>query len=46
MELVGGLIMRRFTPFTDCKHPNKHRNGRSPLELAGCDIFGIDYLNL
>lgn len=44
--LNAWALMRRFTPFTDCKHPNKHRNGKSPLELAGCEISGIDYLHL
>ena len=39
-------LMRRFTPFTDCKKPNKHRNGKAPLELAGVYIKGIDYLKL
>lgn len=33
-------LMRRFTPFTDCRKPNRHRNGKAPLELAGCNIQG------
>jgi transposase-like protein len=44
--LNAWALMRRFTPFTDCKKPNKHRNGKAPLELAGVDISGIDYLKL
>jgi hypothetical protein len=44
--LNGWALMRRFTSFTDCKDPNKHRNGKAPLELAGCDIKGINYLKL
>lgn len=39
-------LMRRFTPFTDCRKSNTYRNGKAPLELAGCDINGKDYLNL
>ena len=37
-------LARRFTPFTDCK--NKKKNHKAPLELAGCDIKGLDYLDL
>lgn len=44
--LNAWALMRRFTPFTDCKSPNKHRNGKAPLELAGCNISGVDYLRL
>jgi len=39
-------LYRRFTPFTDCKKPNKHRNGKSPLQLAGVNTYKIDYLKL
>ncbi len=39
-------LMRRFTPFTDCRKPHKYRNGKAPLTLAGCDITNIDYLSL
>lgn len=39
-------LMRRFTKFTDCKGGlNKLKNGKSPLELAGVRVEGIDYLN-
>jgi len=44
--LNAWALMRRFTPFTDCRKPNRHRNGKAPLELAGCNIRGVDYLNL
>ncbi len=44
--LNAWALKRRFTKFTDCKGPRKHRNGRAPLELAGCDIQDLDYLNL
>ena len=39
-------LYRRFTPFTDFKKPNKQRNGKSPLQLAGVNTHKIDYLNL
>lgn len=44
--LKAWALMRRFIPFTDCKKPNQHQNGKAPLELAGCNIEGIDYLKL
>lgn len=44
--LSAWALMRRFTPFTDCRKPNQKRNGYAPLELAGCQIKNIDYLNL
>jgi|SRR3989344_1979878 len=37
-------LMRRFTPFTDCR--DKTKNHRAPLELAGCDIAKLNYLDL
>lgn len=40
-------LARRFTKFTDCRGDmNRLKNGKAPLELAGVDITGIDYLNL
>ena len=40
-------LARRFTKFTDCRGDmNRLKNGKAPLELAGIDIAGIDYLNL
>ncbi|MCL5746660.1 MAG: hypothetical protein M1277_00025 [Patescibacteria group bacterium] len=40
-------LARRFTKFTDCRGDmNRLKNGKAPLELAGVDIRGIDYLNL
>jgi hypothetical protein len=39
-------LKRRFQKFTDCKKPFTHLNGRAPLEIAGCRINGLDYLNL
>lgn len=39
-------LKRRFQKFTDCKKPHKHLNGKAPLEIAGCDISKLNYLNL
>lgn len=40
-------LARRFTKFTDCRGDmNRLKNGKAPLELAGVDIKGLDYLNL
>jgi hypothetical protein len=44
--LKAWALFRRFTPFTDCRKKRKHRNGKAPIEIAGADIKGIDYLNL
>lgn len=44
--LNAWALWRRFTPFTDCKKGRKYRNGKSPLELAGCEVKDIDFLNL
>jgi len=40
------VLYRRFKKFEDCKGKNKSFNGFAPLELAGCDIKGLDYLDL
>lgn len=39
-------LKRRFQRFTDCRKPFRHLNGRAPLEIAGCRISGLDYLDL
>jgi len=44
--LNAWMLLRRFTPFTDCKGTRTYRNGKAPLELAGCDIKHIDPLSL
>lgn len=44
--LNGWALIRRFTPFTDCRGERKHRNKKAPLELAGCEIKHIDPLKL
>ena len=39
------LIMRyRFKVFTDCRKKNKHKNGKSPLELCGVDVSNINWI--
>lgn len=44
--LNAWALLRRFTPFTDCRNGRKHRNKKSPLELAGCEIQNIDPMKL
>jgi hypothetical protein len=36
--LNAWAFWRRTTPFTDCRGIRRKRNGKSPLELAGCRI--------
>lgn len=46
-DYLNALILyRRFKKFTDCKGENKSFNGSAPLELAGCEIENLDYLDL
>ncbi len=46
-DYLNALILyRRFKKFEDCKGNNKSFNGFAPLELAGCNIKDLDYLNL
>ena len=44
--LKAWALLRRFTPFTDCRKKRKCRNGKAPIEIAGADITGIDCLKL
>lgn len=44
--LKAWALLRRFTPYTDCKGERKYRNKKAPLELAGCEIGNIDPFNL
>lgn len=44
--LKGWALLRRFTPFTDCRGARKHRNKKAPIELAGAEIKNIDPLKL
>jgi len=42
--LRAWAMYRRTTPFTDCRGGRKRRNGKSPLQLAGCDVVDNDFL--
>lgn len=44
--LNAWALLRRFTPFTDCKRKRRYRNTKAPLALAGCTITNIDPLKL
>lgn len=44
--LNAWALLRRFTKFTDCRKGRRHRNGKAPLVLAGCEIKNIDPLKL
>lgn len=44
--LNAWALLRRFTPFTDCRNGRKYRNKKTPLELAGCEIQNIDPMKL
>jgi hypothetical protein len=37
-------IYHCFKPYTDCKDKNSYKNGKSPLELAGVSIRGLDWV--
>jgi hypothetical protein len=41
LNLMG--IYHCFKPYTDCKDSNRYKNGKSPLELAGVSIKGLDW---
>lgn len=44
--LKAWALLRRFTPFTDCRKKRKYRNGKAPIEIAGADIKNINFLKL
>lgn len=44
--LKAWALLRRFTSFTDCRGYRRCRNGKAPLEIAGCEIKNIDPLKL
>ena len=44
--LKAWALLRRFTPFTDCRNGRRWRNGKAPIEIAGADIKNIDCLKL
>jgi transposase-like protein len=42
---VKMLIMwYRFKQFTDCRKKNRHKNGKSPIQLAGVDASDINWI--
>lgn len=46
-DYLNALVLyRRFKKFESCKAKHKSFNGRAPLEIAGCKIDNLDYLNL
>lgn len=36
-------VYHRFKPYTDCRRPHRHKNGKAPLECAGVDLRGLDW---
>lgn len=44
--LKAWALLRRFTPFTDCRKKRRHRNGKAPIEIAGADITDVNFLKL
>lgn len=40
--LSAWALLRRCTSFTDCRGKRRCRNGKSPLQLAGCDVSTFD----
>lgn len=38
------IMYLRFKPYTDARKTNRHRNGKSRLELAGVEAKNIDWL--
>lgn len=44
--LKAWALLRRFTKFTDCRNGRRWRNGKAPIQIAGANITGIDYLKL
>lgn len=38
------LMHTRFRVLTDCRGPNRHRNGFSPLQLAGIDTRNMNWI--
>ena len=38
------IMWYRFKNFTDCRKKNKHKNGKSPIQLAGADTSDINWI--
>ena len=39
------VMWYRFKKFTDCREKNKHKNGKSGLDLAGVHTSNTDWIN-
>jgi hypothetical protein len=37
-------IYHRFKPYTDCRGRHRYKHGKAPLECAGVDLTGLDWL--
>jgi len=44
--LKAWALLRRFTPFTDCRKHRRWRNGKAPIEIAGAKVKNVDCLRL
>jgi len=44
LNLMG--ISYCFKPYSDCRERNRYKNGKSPLELAGISIKGLDWVRV
>lgn len=42
MNLMG--ICCCFKKYTDCRKRNRYKNGKTPLEVAGVDISGLNWV--
>jgi len=38
------IMWYRFKQFTDCRKNNRHKNGKSPIQLAGVDTANINWI--
>ena len=38
------ILYIRFKKFTDCQRKYRYKNGKSPLELAGINVAGINWI--
>jgi hypothetical protein len=42
LNLMGICLL--FKPYTDCRNYNRYKNGKSPLELTGVSVRGLDWV--
>jgi hypothetical protein len=40
------MLQYRFKPHTSCRGRNRWKNGKSPMEMAGIETSGIDWVRL